>query len=238
AASAKGNAHQKNKEGVAAFAKGSFKEAIACFSEVEDILRNQGYATGSEEQTRELAVALVNKARSQLFSGNLVEAEADALVAARVDVNYCKSRQLLEEIWQKTGRSRSAKELAADLVLPPRTDPQKLGALISSAAKRSLFGNILLLLVIAGALYVYRRPAFSAFNGVEEVMRIEDFPMSLQFSGGFGFANSFRGRVQPDQVEECSVASAGVGRLGARDWQDFLYQAVGSKRARPGGRML
>lgn len=226
-----------NREGVQAFAKGDFQQAITAFTEAFRMLEEAPVSAeddvASRARARELAVSLVNRARAQIGAGDPVKAEQDALQASNLDPSYGRAKTVLAEAYQKQGRTKEAEAL---LVSPPSalgTLPA-LGKILTSASWRALAAYALLAVLFFVLLTVHRRLALDALYGRQPVLGDPELREVLRYTSGYG-VGSFPVRVRPEKVEDAARA---MKIASTQEWLAFIKQAFGKQALNEDGKLL
>eukprot|EP00435_Cladocopium_sp_Y103_P015540 s2928_g3.t2 len=227
-----------NREGVQAFAKGDFQQAITAFTEAFRMLEEAPVSAeddvASRARARELAVSLVNRARAQIGAGDPVKAEQDALHASNLDPTYGRAKTVLAEAYQKQGRTKEAEALLAESPPSVLGTLPALGKILTSASWRALAAYALLAVLLFALLTLHRRLALDALYGRQPVLGDPELREVLRYSSGYG-VGSFPARVRPEQVEDAARA---MKIASTQEWLAFIKQAFGKQALSEDGKLL
>eukprot|EP00931_Biecheleriopsis_adriatica_P093087 TRINITY_DN6683_c0_g2_i1.p1 TRINITY_DN6683_c0_g2~~TRINITY_DN6683_c0_g2_i1.p1 ORF type:complete len:685 (-),score=147.75 TRINITY_DN6683_c0_g2_i1:34-2088(-) len=229
-----------NHDGVTAFGRGAFLEAIDLFTQAYALLQVPPDAAGEAKaillssHKRQLAVTLTNRCRSYLSAGSTDAAEKDAKEAVQLDASYTKAKTYLAEVYQKQGRSKEAEAVLATLqksTAPLEEEPaakfERLPCILQAASRRALQVYALMLLALTILLWLHRRPTVEALRGAEEALDVHELQQTLRYSAGFGLSSSLSVRLRPAQHAEEASRAPGFSQVSAEEWQQFLSKSVG-----------
>ncbi|CAK9115897.1 unnamed protein product [Durusdinium trenchii] len=227
-----------NRDGVQAFGRGDFPQAIIAFTNAFRMLEEAPVVcseddVSSKARARELAVTLVNRARAQLGAGDALQAEKDATQASSIDSSYGRAKTVLAEAYQKQGRTKDAEALLKE-PRPPSMHLTRLPALLHAASWRALAAYAVLATLLVSVLALHRRLALDALHGRQPVLGAEELREVLRYSSGYG-VGSFPARIRPERVEDAQRA---LKTTSAQEWSTFMNQAFGRQIPQEDGKLL